>query len=355
VIEAAPPTTERPRALLAVKSLSVAFAGDRGDALAVDGVSFDVQAGATTALVGESGCGKTATALAIVRLLPEAGRVLGGDVELEGKSLFDLDERAMQRVRGGRIGFVFQEPLTALNPVYSVGWQVAEAITLHEKVSRSERKRRAIESLRRARFPDPERAFDVYPHELSGGMRQRAVIASALAAKPSLLIADEPTTALDSTTQADVLDLLRSLRDELGMGLLLVAHDLALVSEIANEVVVLYAGVVAERGPTREVLRAPKHPYTQALLRSVPPEGVYRGRDERRARLPMLGGALPDLVTPPVGCRFAARCPEVFDRCTVEAPALYGGRHAARCFLREADPPRGSRSFAPPPVPQETE
>ncbi len=340
------PPADRSPTLLEVDDLAVAFTTEGGDLRALDGVSLEVRRGETVALVGESGCGKTATALSILRLLPTPpAKVLRGDVRFEGQSLFALDARGMQRVRGGQIGLVFQEPMTALNPVYTIGFQVAEAISLHEKISRKEVRRRAIEALRRVRFPDPERAFSAYPHELSGGMRQRALIAIALAAGPKLLIADEPTTALDATLQAEILDLLRALRDELGLAVLLIAHDLALVSEIASEIVVLYAGVVVERGKTRAVLDAPQHPYTRALRASVPPERAYRVRGQKGRKLATIEGTLPDLRAPPPGCRFAARCPDVFERCRSETPEMFpteGGE--ARCFL--LDPSRAVKHLA---------
>jgi peptide/nickel transport system ATP-binding protein len=280
------------------------------------------------------------TALSILRLLPEPiGAVEAGSIELEGQDLLGLRERDMRAVRGGKIAMIFQEPMTSLNPVYTIGAQIAEAIRLHRRASRAEARRQAEEMLRRVGFPEPARRMDSYPHELSGGMRQRVMIAMALAPGPALLIADEPTTALDMTTQAQILELLDGLQAELGMSLLLIAHDLALVAELAGEIVVLYAGQVVERGPARAVLSAPAHPYTRALLRSIPPTGprAFRARGQRGRRLPTIGGAPPDLRAPPAGCRFADRCEEAFDRCRAEAPALaaIGADSAqhARCFL----------------------
>ena len=336
------PTTDpapAPEALLRIRDLTVSFTEEGHSRRVLDRVSFDVPRGRTVALVGESGSGKSLTALSVLRLLPPLASVEGGSIELGGQDLFALGEREMRAARGGRVALVFQEPATALDPVYTVGAQVAEAIRLHAPVSRAEARRRATEWLRRVGLPEPERRMDSYPHELSGGMRQRVMIAMALAPGPALLIADEPTSALDMTTQAQILELLGALRADLGMSLLLIAHDLALVAAVADEIVVLYAGQVVEEGPARAVLAAPAHPYTRALLRSAPPTGAgaYRARGERRPKLPALGGAPPDPRSPPPGCRFEERCPESFARCREEAPAIYAPAPArgARCFLAE--------------------
>jgi len=341
-------------ALLSVRDLAVSFATAGGILRALDGVSFDVLRGRTVALVGESGCGKSVTAQAILRLIKEPpGRVDRGAILLEGRDLFDLSERDMRAVRGGRIGIVFQDPMTSLNPVYTVGFQIIEAIRLHRDVSRSEARRRAIDGLKKVGFPEPEERIDSYPHELSGGMRQRALIAVALACEPALLIADEPTTALDATIQAQILALLQELGRSLGMSLLLISHDIGVVAEIADEIVVLYAGTVVERGPTRKILRSPEHPYTQALLQSIPPvgAGAYRARGQKARQLPAIEGSLPDLRSPLPGCRFHPRCPEVMARCRVEAPALYatGDDAEARCFLREPVAPVHDGGSAPKP------
>ncbi len=327
--------------LLSVRDLAVSFATAEGGVVqALDGVSFDVPQGKTVGIVGESGCGKTVTALSILRLLPApSARIDRGSIVFQGEDLLKLSEREMRRVRGGKIGMVFQEPLTALTPVYSVGSQIMEAIQLHERMSRGARKTRAVDLLHRVGFPRPEERFDSYPHELSGGMRQRVLLAMALAAGPRLLVADEPTSALDMALQAQIMALLSDQARELGMSLLVITHDLAFVGEIAHEIVVLYAGTVVESGPSSQVLKAPRHPYTQALLRSVPPVGSFRTRGERRKPLPTIEGSLPDLRVSPRGCRFAPRCPEVMERCPVEAPPLFAseaGRSTARCFL--ADP-----------------
>ncbi|MGK3988521.1 oligopeptide/dipeptide ABC transporter ATP-binding protein [Sorangium sp. So ce136] len=338
--EAAPPA----EALLKVSDLRVSFTADGRVTRVLDGVSFTVPRGRTVALVGESGCGKTVTALSILRLLPAPyASIDGGSIELEGKDLLALGEREMRAVRGGKIAMIFQEPMTSLNPVYTVGAQIAEAIRLHRPMSRGDARLYAVSLLRKVGFPEPEVRANSYPHELSGGMRQRVMIAMALAPGPSLLIADEPTTALDMTTQAQILDLLERLKAESSMSLLLIAHDLAVVGELADDIVVLYAGVVVEQGPARDVLAAPSHPYTRSLLRSIPARGFrpHRVRGERALRLPTIPGGLPDLRDPPRGCRFQDRCEAVFDRCRAEPPDLYStppappgaGHHAARCFL----------------------
>ncbi|WP_437576940.1 ABC transporter ATP-binding protein [Sorangium sp. So ce887] len=344
LLRAAPPQAPEeapPPALLRVSDLRVSFTADGRVTRALDGVSFTVPRGRTVALVGESGCGKTVTALSILRLLPAPYAAIdGGAIELEGQDLLALSEREMRAVRGGKIGMIFQEPMTSLNPVYTVSAQIAEAVRLHLPMSRGAARLYAVSLLRKVGFPEPEVRANSYPHELSGGMRQRVMIAMALAAGPSLLIADEPTTALDMTTQAQILDLLDRLKAETSMSLLLIAHDLAVVGELADEIVVLYAGVVVERGPARNVLAAPTHPYTRSLLRSVPARGFRppRVRGQRALRLPTIPGGLPDLRDPPRGCRFSDRCDAVFDRCRVEAPDMYAvppgaGHHAARCFL----------------------
>jgi oligopeptide/dipeptide ABC transporter ATP-binding protein len=326
--------------LLSVRDLVVSFATAEGGVVrALDGVGFDVPEGRTIALVGESGCGKTVTAFSILRLLPSPGATIErGQVLFQGEDLLQLRERDMQRVRGGKIGMVFQEPLTALNPVYSVGAQIVEAIRLHESMSSRAAKRRAIELLHKVGFPRPEDRVNAYPHELSGGMRQRVLIAMAIAAGPRLIIADEPTSALDMALRAQIMALLADLSRELGTSQLIITHDLAFAAEIAHEMVVLYAGTVVETGPPRRVLSAPQHPYTQALVRSVPPIGSFRARGKKRHPLPIIAGTRTDLRDLPVGCRFADRCEHVMDRCRNEAPALYpatDGAGASRCFLAQ--------------------
>ena len=311
--------------LLEIRDLRVAF----GAAMPVDGVGLTLEAGRTLGLVGESGCGKTLTALSILRLVPAPGRIAGGSIRFDGGELVDLDEPAMRALRGRAIGMVFQEPMTALNPVLTVGAQVAEAVTLHERVGRAAARARAVEMLRLVEIPDAEPRADAYPHQLSGGMRQRVMLAVALACRPALLIADEPTTALDVTIQAQILDLLGSLQRQLGMAILLVTHDLGVVAERADAVAIMYAGRVVESGPAAVVLGAPQHPYTRGLLASLP--------DGRRGRLAAIPGTVPDPLHLPGGCRFRDRCAEAIAACADAEPPLraVGDRRVA-CIRVEA-------------------
>ena len=311
--------------LLEIRDLRVAF----GAAIPVDGVGLTLEAGRTLGLVGESGCGKTLTALSILRLVPAPGRIAGGSIRFDGGELVDLDEPAMRALRGRAIGMVFQEPMTALNPVLTVGAQVAEAVTLHERVGRAAARARAVEMLRLVEIPDAEPRADAYPHQLSGGMRQRVMLAVALACRPALLIADEPTTALDVTIQAQILDLLGSLQRQLGMAILLVTHDLGVVAERADAVAIMYAGRVVESGPAAVVLGAPQHPYTRGLLASLP--------DGRRGRLAAIPGTVPDPLHLPGGCRFRDRCAEAIAACADAEPPLraVGDRRVA-CIRVEA-------------------
>jgi oligopeptide/dipeptide ABC transporter ATP-binding protein len=316
--------------LLRVRDLVTTFRTDAGVLRAVDQVSFDVPRGGTVALVGESGCGKSVTALSILRLLatPPA-RIEAGRVELEGRDLLALPEREMRAVRGNVVSMIFQEPMTSLNPVYTVGWQIMEAWRLHRKKSRGEARARAAELLRLVGIADPDTSADAYPHQLSGGQRQRVMIAMALACEPKLLLADEPTTALDVTIQAQILALLGDLQRRFSMSILLITHDLGLVAEHARHVIVMYAGRVVERAPMRELFAKPMHPYTRGLLESVPRAGAGA-----RRRLRAIEGLVPDMRRLPPGCRFADRCPMRVDRCTQEEPELATvapGRES-RCF-----------------------
>lgn len=315
--------------LLAVRSLAVAFAGTR----VVDGVSFDVRRGEIVALVGESGSGKTVTALALLGLVPAPGRVVGGTVSLEGRDVASLPADGLRRLRGGGIGFVFQEPGEALDPVRTVGSELVAVLRRHRGLRGAEARREALAWLSRVALPDPEARFEDLPHRMSGGMRQRAMLALALAGGPRLLVADEPTSALDVTIQAQLLDLLARLRDELDLAVLLVTHDLGVVVEIADRALVMYAGEIVEELPVGEHLPAPDHPYTRALLAArIGGEGVVR-----RGRLPAIGGAVPEPGKWPAGCRFAPRCPEAFERCRAAKPVLRPrgeGRRSA-CFLAE--------------------
>lgn len=327
-------------ALLRVEDLAISFDTDAGRLRAVDGITFEVPPKSTVALVGESGCGKTVTALAIMRLLPSPpGSIDAGAIRLRGQDLLDLSERQMRKVRGARIGFVFQDPLAALDPVYSVGSQVVEAIRLHMRLSRREAKKQAIALLGKVGFPEPESRFDAYPHELSGGMRQRVLIAIAIACDPELVIADEPTTALDMLAASEVANLLSELKRERDASLLLISHDIGMIASHADHIVVLYAGQIVERGPAAEILAEPRHPYTQGLLASIPPLRKRRRRRRKTpTRLPAMAGSVPDLVAPPPHCRFASRCPAAFGRCGEEEPALYEvGGVVTRCFLYDPE------------------
>jgi peptide/nickel transport system ATP-binding protein len=310
------------------------FRTDGGVVRAVDGVSFDVPRGSTVALVGESGCGKSVTALSILRLVASPpGRIESGAVELEGKNLLELPERAMRDVRGDVVSMIFQEPMTSLNPVYAVGWQITEGYRIHRKKSRREGRARAVELLRLVGIPEPETTVDAYPHQLSGGQRQRVMIAMALACEPKLLLADEPTTALDVTIQAQILALLSDLQERFATSILLITHDLGLVAEHAREVVVMYAGRVVERAPVRELFARPMHPYTRGLLESIPrPAAAGAGR-----RLHAIEGLVPDPRNVPPGCRFADRCPMRIEKCTREEPDLAQVAPArdSRCWRAE--------------------
>jgi oligopeptide/dipeptide ABC transporter ATP-binding protein len=318
-----PSAEEKPRVLLEVRDLVTTFRTDRGVLRAVDGVSFRVPERSTVGIVGESGSGKSVTSLSILRLIQTPpGKIEGGEVLFAGRDLLKMREREMRDVRGNLISMIFQEPMTSLNPVYTVGAQIVEAIRLHQKRSRREAWERAVEMLRLVGIPSPETRAKSYPHELSGGMRQRVMIAMALACEPKLLIADEPTTALDVTIQAQVLDLLRKLQRLLGMSVILITHDLGVVAEFADWIVVMYAGRVVEEGPVEAVFRAPKHPYTEGLLRSIPELGTSADPAKRPRRLPTIEGMVPDLRDLPVGCRFQDRCGYVIEKCRTVEPEL---------------------------------
>jgi peptide/nickel transport system ATP-binding protein len=312
--------------LLEIRDLVTEFRTDRGTVRAVDGVSFEVPRRGTVGLVGESGCGKSVTALSIMRLVASPpGRIASGQVRYGGKDLLALPEAEMRAIRGNRIAMIFQEPMTSLNPVFTVGDQVGEAVRLHQQKSRRDARRIAIDMFRLVGIPSPEDRVDAYPHQLSGGMRQRVMIAMALACKPDLLIADEPTTALDVTIQAQILDLLRSLQAELGMSILLITHDLGVVAETCDEVIVMYAGRVVERARAEDLFARPRHPYTAGLLRSVPSYGEHAAGDAgagSRPRLVEIKGMVPPLTALPEGCKFVDRCPAAQDLCRREEPAL---------------------------------
>jgi oligopeptide/dipeptide ABC transporter ATP-binding protein len=322
--------------LLRVRDLVTTFRTDGGSFRAVDQVSFEVPRGSTVALVGESGCGKSVTALSILRLVASPpGQVESGSVELDGRDLLRLSEREMRAVRGKLVSMIFQEPMTSLNPVYTVGWQIVEAIVLHEKATRKQARERAVELLRTVGMPEPETNVDAFPHHLSGGQRQRVMIAMALACKPLLLLADEPTTALDVTIQAQILALLRDLQQRLSMSVLLITHDLGLVAENAERVVVMYAGRVVESAPVEDIFARPMHPYTRGLLGSIPREG-RSGDGGRRPRLRTIEGIVPDMRSLPSGCRFADRCPMRVAACAEEPPlARVAPGRLSRCWRAE--------------------
>lgn len=317
--------------LLDVSGLTTVFALSGGaEAAAVNDVSFAVRRGETVGLVGESGSGKSVTALSIIRLVQPPGRMVSGRILFEGRDLATLDERTMRQVRGRRIGFVFQEPMIALNPVYTIGFQIRETLEVHGLARGAAARRRAVELLDAVRVPDPARRADDYPHQLSGGLRQRAMIALALCAEPSLVIADEPTTALDVTVQAEILDLLRDMRRQFSLSLLLITHDLGVVAEMTDRVAVMYGGRIVEQAATADLFTAPGHPYTQGLLACLP---------ERAAggRLHAIPGSVPPLGQWPSGCAFSPRCAHREARCEAVVPPLHaaGDAHGVRCILAE--------------------
>ncbi len=316
--------------LLEVTNLRVAFEGDRGRITqAVNGTSFSLQRGRTLGIVGESGCGKSVTALAIMRLLTEAGTRVSGSIRFEGRELASLPERQMRDLRGNRLAMIFQEPMTSLNPSFTVGDQVAEALIRHRGLPAAAARRTAVEMLQRVRIPSPAARAQEYPHKLSGGMRQRVMIAMALACSPALLIADEPTTALDVTIQAQILDLLGNLRDETGAAIILITHDLGVVAETCDQVLVMYTGEIVEQAPTRRLFMAPQHPYTVGLLGSLP------RLSEKRQRLAAIPGSVPIPTAGDIsGCRFAGRCPFADAHCRSQAPPLreLASGHWSRCW-----------------------
>ncbi|MFN7930967.1 MAG: ABC transporter ATP-binding protein [Blastocatellia bacterium] len=316
--------------LLEVKNLRTYFATGRGEVRSVDDVSFTVESGETLCVVGESGCGKSVTALSIMRLVAAPGYIAGGEISFKGRDLLKLSEAEMRKIRGDDIAMIFQDPMTSLNPVYTVGEQIAEAIRLHRGVSKKEAWNQAIEGMRDVAIPAPEARAKSYPHEMSGGMRQRVMIAMALACDPELLIADEPTTALDVTIQAQILRELAELRERRKLGLLLITHDLGVVAETADRVAVMYAGKIVEEASVRELFARPRHPYTEGLLRAVP----QLGAKGQQTRLRTIEGVVPNPLELPPGCRFAPRCPHAQEKCRVgEIPLVAAGEtHYSRCI-----------------------
>jgi len=316
-------------ALLEVRDLTTCFKVDGGEFTAVDGISFSVESGRTLGIVGESGCGKSVTSLSIMGLLPKGqGRIAGGSITFDGVDLVQLSTPAMRALRGNRIAMIFQEPMTSLNPAFTIGNQLIEAIRCHRDLDHAAARAHAIEMLRRVRIPSPEQRMDAYPHKLSGGMRQRVMIAMALSCEPQLLIADEPTTALDVTIQAQVLELMRTLRADTGAAIMLITHDLGVIAELADEVVVMYAGRVVERASVERLFAEPQHPYTIGLLGSIPKLHL------KQARLAAIEGQVPTPMTVMAGCRFAPRCPFSDAQCEAAAPPLteLATSHFAACW-----------------------
>jgi peptide/nickel transport system ATP-binding protein len=319
--------------VLDVKNLQTVFFTNSGLFKAVDDVSFSVRRGETLAIVGESGCGKSVTALSVMRLVPDPpGRIVGGSIVLEGTDLLGLDDAEMRAIRGNRISMIFQEPMTSLNPVMRIGDQITEVVRLHQTMTAKEAWKQAVDMLRLVRIPEPERRAQEYPHQLSGGMRQRAMIAMALACRPSLLIADEPTTALDVTIQAQILALIVDLQKRLGTGLVLITHDLGVVAQTAQRVIVMYAGKKVEEASVEALFENPRHPYTRGLMASMPAVISLGARSD--VRLTEIPGMVPSLTNLPAGCAFAPRCPLAIDRCRAEYPPLeeFGGDHLAACW-----------------------
>ncbi|MET4324078.1 ABC transporter ATP-binding protein [Bradyrhizobium sp. RT5a] len=319
--------------LLDVCDLETHFYGEESVTRAIGGISFQVKKGETLGVVGESGCGKSVTALSILRLLPKlTAKTVGGEIRLHGRDLLKLSEREMRKIRGDRIAMIFQEPMTSLSPVHTVGHQIAEAVQIHTKASRSDAMAKSQQMLHLVRIADPERRLNSYPHEMSGGMRQRVMIAMALACSPELLIADEPTTALDVTMQAQILRLIIDLKQRMGTAVMFITHDLGVVAETCQRVIVMYAGQIVEQASVMELFARPAHPYTQGLMRSVP-----RSRPGRRQRLPEIPGIVPSLREPIIGCSFAARCRFAIDICREKTPAMrdVSPGHAAACWRSE--------------------
>ena len=317
--------------LLDIQSLKTYFSVRGQTAKAVDDINLTIQAGQTLGLVGESGCGKSVTAHSIIQLIPDPpGKIMGGKIFFEGDNLLEYSEKKMRKIRGNRISMIFQEPMTSLNPVFTVGNQVAEVIRLHKRLSRKETRERVVEMFQLVGIPAPEARLNDYPHQMSGGMRQRVMIAMALACSPKLMIADEPTTALDVTIQAQILDLMDKLKDETGAAILFITHDLGVIAEMAQHVAVMYAGKRVEFADVNTIFSNPKHPYTVGLLESIPTVG----RKTSDGKLSTISGTVPSLYNLPSGCLFSDRCPDVFDDCRRADPQMYnvGGNHIARCF-----------------------
>jgi len=321
------------KTLLEVRDLKTYFYTEEGVVKAVDGVTFDIKEGEIFCLVGETGCGKSVTSLSIMRLVPKPGKIVGGEIFFKGKNLLELSEDEMRKIRGKEISMIFQNPMTSLNPVYTVGFQIAEPIMIHQKLKKRETWKKAIEMIAAVKIPDPEARAKSYPHQLSGGMRQRAMIAMMLSCNPSFLIADEPTTALDVTIQAQILELIKELREKFNTSILMITHDLGVVAEIADRVGVMYAGGIIELADVESIFENPKHPYTQGLLRTIPTKG------KKKSELEIIPGNVPNLVNPPPGCRFHPRCKYAMEICKKEKPKMIEIEkgHFVACHLYRGD------------------
>lgn len=320
--------------ILKIENLHTHFFTEKGEVPAVDGVDLYINPGEVLGVVGESGCGKSVTSLSVLKLVPNPpGRIVDGRILFKGRDIVPMKEREMRKIRGNAVSMIFQEPMTSLNPLFTVGQQIIETVRLHQGISKKEAREHAVDMLRKVGIPRPESIIDEYPHQLSGGMRQRVMIAMSISCNPELLIADEPTTALDVTIQAQILDLIRRLNEEQGTAVMMITHDLGVVAEMCHRVAVMYAGKVVEEGPVRDIFKNPLHPYTQGLIASVP------RMDETRERLYSIPGNVPILSTSMQGCRFAPRCPHVMDICRRSLPelTLQDDRHSSRCWLHESD------------------
>lgn len=318
--------------LLEVKNLKTYFYTEDGVVKAVDGVSFYVNEGETVGLVGESGCGKSQTSLSIMRLISHPGKIADGEIYFNGQNLLGLSDNEMRKIRGNDISMIFQEPMSSLNPVFTVGFQISEALMLHHGLSKDEARKKAVEMLRLVGIPEPEKRVDEYPHQMSGGMRQRVMIAMALSCNPKLLIADEPTTALDVTIQAQILDLMRDLRRKFNTSIIMITHDLAVIAEMADRVIVMYTGKIVEEAPVRQLFKNPSHPYTQGLINSIPKLHM------ESERLEAIGGTVPNPLNLPPGCRFANRCKYAKDICRQKEPPVVEieSDHRVACWLHSA-------------------
>ncbi|WBW99546.1 ABC transporter ATP-binding protein [Oceanirhabdus sp. W0125-5] len=322
--------------ILQVNNLSTSFYTHLGEVQAVRGVSFHVNKGEAIGIVGESGSGKSVTSMSVMKLLQFPGKIKNGEVFFKGKDLVKFKKSEMLKVRGNEIAMIFQDPMTSLNPVYTIGNQIIEAITRHQKISKREARKKAIKMLKIVGIPSPEKRIDNYPHEFSGGMRQRAMIAIALSCEPDLLIADEPTTALDVTIQAQILELMKELKNKINTSIILITHDLGVVADVCSRIIVMYGGLIMEEGSARDIFYNPKHPYTVGLLKSIPKINI----GERKKLVP-IHGTPPDLLKPPTGCPFAARCDHAMNICISERPEYYkiSEEHRAMCWLLDSDAP----------------